>query len=132
MCVYLICYGQTKYKHASHYLGFTDNLATRIYCHEHGNGARLMEVVNRNDVPWVVARVWLNGDRELERKLKRQHNGPRLCPICRGEVHPGYSIDIKQLLFQKGPPALASHVGKRRPMNTIAPSYLKGIIHYEH
>jgi predicted GIY-YIG superfamily endonuclease len=122
--VYLI-HTETKLAHAGHYLGFSDNLAARIACHEHGNGAKLMAAFARNDIRWAVVRVWPDGDRELERKLKNQHHGPRLCPICCGRVHKGFAIDIKQLAFEKGLPALASHTGKRKPMNTIAPDYLK-------
>ena len=115
MCVYLIHF-ETKLHHAQHYLGFSDALRLRIACHEHSNGAKLMTAITRNDIKWVVARVWMDGDRTLERRLKNQKNSPALCPICRGEVHPGYAVDIKQLLFEKGPPALAEHQGKRKPM----------------
>jgi hypothetical protein len=34
----------------------------------------------------VLARVWEDGDRKLERKLKNWNNGGRLCPICCGEA----------------------------------------------
>jgi predicted GIY-YIG superfamily endonuclease len=111
--VYLIHF-ERPYKHAKHYLGVSDNLAARIACHEHGNGARLMSVIARNDIRWSVVRLW-PGDRQLERKLKNFHS-PQLCPVCRGDVAPGWSIDTKKLLFQKGPPQLASYQGKRRPM----------------
>jgi hypothetical protein len=43
-----------------------------------------MEVVAEDGIGWRVART-LVGDRELERKLKRWKNSPRMCPICRGE-----------------------------------------------
>jgi predicted GIY-YIG superfamily endonuclease len=117
---------------ASHYTGWSSDIEQRIAAHFRGNSAKIVEAYSRNDIRFVVARVWLGTPRGKEHELKRAHNGPRHCPICRGEVHPGFAIDIKQLLFQKGPPALASYVGRRRPMNTIAPDYLKGIIHYEH
>jgi hypothetical protein len=70
---------------ARHYLGFTEDLEARLEAHRTGNGSRLMEVVTEAGIGWTVARTW-PGDRDLERKLKAQHNGPRLCPICRG-VH---------------------------------------------
>ncbi len=116
MCVYLICYAATPYKHAKHYLGFSDHLALRIACHEHGNGAKLMSVLARNNIPWVVSRVWMDGDRTLERKLKGYHSGVKLCPVCQGKVPAGYSIDIKKLTFKRAAPALATYQGKRRPM----------------
>jgi predicted GIY-YIG superfamily endonuclease len=69
---------------ARHYLGYTDDLDARLEAHRRGRGARLMEVVAEAGIGWRVARTW-EGDRELERKLKRRKNSPRLCPICRGE-----------------------------------------------
>jgi predicted GIY-YIG superfamily endonuclease len=116
MCVYLICYAATPYRHAKHYLGFSDRLALRIQAHERGNGSKLMAVLARNDIPWVVSRVWMDGDRALEHRLKGWHSGVKLCPICQGKVPSGYSIDVKKLTFQRGPPALATSIGKRRPM----------------
>jgi predicted GIY-YIG superfamily endonuclease len=115
MCVYLIHF-ETPYKHAKHYLGYSDDLAGRLACHAHGNGAKLMAVIARNDIRWVVSRVWLRGDRSLERRLKNYHSGVKLCPICQGRVYAGYSVNVKQLLFQKGLPPLATHQGKRQPM----------------
>lgn len=83
-----------------HYIGWTLDLAERIHHHEMGNGARLTEVAAERGIGFEVARTWdahegpchltRNGNgwahckecRDLERKLKAQHNGPRLCPIC--------------------------------------------------
>jgi hypothetical protein len=70
-------------------------------------------------IRFVVARLWIGGDRTLERRLKNQKNGPRLCPICQKKVAPGYSIDVKQALCVKLKPSLATHQGKRRPLATI-------------
>ena len=67
---------------AQHYLGFTDDLDARMEAHASGNGARLMEVVNEAGISWQLVKTW-DGGRGLERKLKRQHNTPRLCPVCR-------------------------------------------------
>lgn len=80
MTVYLLHF-DTPYRHARHYLGSTDDLAARLRAHQSGNGARLMEVVGEAGITWRLARTW-EGGREVERRLKRQHNGPRLCPIC--------------------------------------------------
>lgn len=78
--VYLLHFDR-PYKHARHYLGYTDDLDQRIEAHRNGNGARLVEVVMQAGIGFTVARTW-DGDRDLERRLKNQHNGPRLCPIC--------------------------------------------------
>lgn len=66
---------------ARHYLGYTDDLEQRLKRHRSGNGSAIMAEVARLGVGWQLARTW-NGDRNLERALKRQHNEPRLCPLC--------------------------------------------------
>ncbi len=66
---------------AQHYLGHAEDLEARLDAHAKGNGARLMEVVAELEVPWQLVRTW-PGDRGVEKRLKRQHNAPRLCPIC--------------------------------------------------
>lgn len=78
--VYLIHFNQ-PYKHARHYLGFTDDLEARLSQHAHGNGARLMAVIHAAGITWQLARTW-EGDRKRERRLKHQHHSARLCPLC--------------------------------------------------
>ena len=80
--VYLIHFGR-PYRHARHYLGFTENLDKRITDHLCGTGARLMEVVTKAKIEWKVSRTW-PGDRGLERRLKNRKEAPKLCPICNG------------------------------------------------
>lgn len=78
--VYLLHF-ERRYHHAGHYMGWTTNLEERLKAHASGNGSRLVDVVTEAGIGWELARVWAGG-RELERKLKAQHHGPRLCPIC--------------------------------------------------
>lgn len=83
--VYLLCFDR-PYRHARHYLGWASNLERRLADHSQGRGARLLQVIQSSaagDEPigWTVVRTW-KGPRCLERKLKRQHSGVRLCPIC--------------------------------------------------
>lgn len=82
--VYLLHF-HTPFKHARHYLGYTDNLTSRIEAHSHGRGARLMEVVTEAGITWEVARTWSDGTRIKERQLKNRKNTWKLCPICRAE-----------------------------------------------
>lgn len=82
--VYLIHFN-TPYKHARHYMGYTDDLAARLASHASGNGARLMEVITNAGIHWQLVRTW-QGDRSVERQLKDRHNAPRLCPICNGKL----------------------------------------------
>jgi predicted GIY-YIG superfamily endonuclease len=117
MCaVYLLHFERKLAGHAGHYCGYTSNLRARVAAHEAGDSAKLIEAITRNDIRFVVCRVWPDGDRDLERKIKQANNGPRFCPICCGDVPPGYAIDVKRLTFQRAAPALESHQGKRRPM----------------
>jgi hypothetical protein len=85
--VYLLHFTK-PYKHARHYMGFTTDLPSRIAMHSEGRGARLVEVVIGHGIGFVLARTW-QGDRFLERALKRRRMAPRYCPICRAERHRG-------------------------------------------
>ena len=85
--VYLIHFNRPL-AHAHYYMGWTTNLEKRLAAHETGNGSRLMEVITQAGIPWRLARTW-RGSRSLERRLKNQKNGPRLCPICQEiRAHP--------------------------------------------
>ena len=64
-----------------HYIGFAENLPARIQLHEIGRGARLTAVAKERQIGFQVVRIW-RGDRWLERKLKDQKRGGRLCPVC--------------------------------------------------
>jgi len=89
--VYLIHFDQpigdlsNPHGQAQHYLGYTDDLEKRMAAHRSGNGSAIMAAVRKAGIGWQVARTW-EGGRDLERKLKRQHNTPRYCPICRKDV----------------------------------------------
>ena len=80
------------YRHARHYLGFALDVERRV--DEHLRSAACSSPLVRAALAAgsvvVLARVWPGGDRTLERRLKRRHEGPRLCPICRStqEVRP--------------------------------------------
>jgi predicted GIY-YIG superfamily endonuclease len=85
MTVYLIHFDQ-PYKHARHYLGYTEStvtLAARVKHHLAGRGSRLMDVVTRAGIKWSVVRTWPQADRNFERKLKNWKKTSRLCPVCR-------------------------------------------------
>jgi predicted GIY-YIG superfamily endonuclease len=83
--VYLLHFAR-PYRHARHYLGWTDDLEERLARHRDGRGARLLAVVTEAGIEWTVARVW-DGSRALERRLKSWHKARALCPLCREEVH---------------------------------------------
>lgn len=71
---------------AQHYIGFTQNLVTRLRHHKAGTGAYIMAAVSRQGIPWNVVRTWDVATKDegyaLESKLKACHNHKLLCPIC--------------------------------------------------
>jgi predicted GIY-YIG superfamily endonuclease len=86
--VYLLHFDQ-PYKHARHYIGYTDDLNARLERHRAGTGARLLEVIAGAKIGFQLAATW-EGDRHLERRLHKR-GGSRICPIC----NPGYQIKQK-------------------------------------
>jgi predicted GIY-YIG superfamily endonuclease len=80
--VYLLHFDR-KLHHAGHYLGSADDLDRRLAQHRAGRGARLIEVITEAGIGFRLARTW-EGDRTLERRLKRRKEAPRLCPFCTG------------------------------------------------
>ena len=79
--VYLLHF-DTRYHHAGHYLGSTDNLAARLAAHAAGRGARLIEVIVAAGITFRLARTW-EGGRRRERQLKKQGGASRRCPLCK-------------------------------------------------
>ena len=81
--VYLIHF-QEKLHHAQHYIGYVDkNLKQRIRKHRSNKGAKLLIAVNSKGIQWEVVRVWEDGDRQLERRLKNCKKSRCFCPVCR-------------------------------------------------
>ncbi len=64
-----------------HYIGYADDVAARLQAHETGHGARLTQVARALGVGWTLVRLW-QGDRGLERWMKKQKAGPSFCPVC--------------------------------------------------
>lgn len=81
MAVYLIHFSEPLH-HARHYVGYTDNVRRRIAEHRRGEGSPLVRAVNEAGIAWVVARLWIRGDRELERRIKAWHGSAVFCPMC--------------------------------------------------
>ncbi len=78
--IYLIHFS-TPYKHAAHYMGWTEDLESRLADHQAGRGARLMAVITAAGIDWKLTRTW-KGDRHRERQLKNQGSSRRHCPEC--------------------------------------------------
>jgi hypothetical protein len=79
--VYLLHF-RSPYRHARHYQYCAGDVAIRVAAHQTGQGARLLAVVSQAGIGVDLVRTW-PGDRSFERRLKRRHNSPRLCPVCR-------------------------------------------------
>ena len=90
--VYLLHFAR-PHKHARHYLGWSRDVDARIAAHRKGQGARLMEVIVEAGNSFTVARTWPGADRSQERRFKRQHNSPRLCPVCNPHKRTGEHSD---------------------------------------
>lgn len=85
MMVYLIHFSKS-FKGKQHYIGYTENLEQRIHAHRCTcDGAQILKAARQNGVSFKVVRVWENGDRALERKLKNRHNSKQLCLLCQGK-----------------------------------------------
>lgn len=75
----------TPYRHARHYLGWSNDIESRIKAHRQGSGARLMQVITQAGITWNVVRRWEGVGREKERSLKRNNQTWELCPVCKAE-----------------------------------------------
>jgi hypothetical protein len=81
--VYLLHFDRS-YRHARHYIGFTQSLEQRLAEHRAGRGSPLIAAAIADGIDFQLAAIW-QGDRHAERRLHRQKNArARLCPICVG------------------------------------------------
>lgn len=88
MAVYLLHFHQpiSSSSTCQHYLGWAKHLDARIEYHRKGrSGVRLLEVAYERGIGFDVVRVWSDGDRALERRLKNWHKSWQLCPVCKEE-----------------------------------------------
>jgi len=83
--VYLLHF-ERPFRHARHYIGWTQHLEARLKHHAAGSGARLLAAVVAAGIGWVCARTWTDVDRHFERRLKNRHGAVRICPICAAEA----------------------------------------------
>lgn len=84
--IYLLHFHQ-PFGHAEHYLGFTTDAAMlplRLAHHRAGSGSNLCRHAAAAGVTWELARLWPDGDRTEERRLKNRGSSARHCPICSG------------------------------------------------
>ena len=78
--VYLLHYARPIRGGMRHYLGWTNDLETRIWSHREGGGSVTTKLFFEQGVGFELARTW-PGDQRRERALKRRPSRT-LCPIC--------------------------------------------------
>jgi len=82
MAVYLIHFSK-KYHHCRHYIGFAEtDVQQRFRTHKQGRGAKLLKAVVEAGINIRLVRVWEDGDRNFERKLKNYKKASHFCPVC--------------------------------------------------
>lgn len=94
MTVYLCCFrspdgDKASYKHAGHYLGFAgrgetpeESVEARLREHRSGYGAALTRAAVDAGLVLQVARIWPEGTKDDEWRLRCRGENPRLCPLC--------------------------------------------------
>lgn len=82
MAVYLLHFDRKVSDQAQHYVGYAEDVDARVAEHRAGRGARLTQVCVERGIGFEVVRIWPDGDRNLERRIKNTHHRERYCPVC--------------------------------------------------
>ena len=75
-----------RYRHAGHYLGYTEDVIARVRLHWRGRGSPLVKAAIEAGSKVILVRLW-NADGNAERELKRFGSRARLCPLCNPRAH---------------------------------------------
>lgn len=70
---------------ARHYLEYAEDIAKRLKDHISGDRTRtsgIMYACYERNIPFIVARIWVDATRRNEYQLRQLANNPKLCPIC--------------------------------------------------
>jgi len=79
--VYLLHFDRPYRGPMQHYVGFTDDLETRLDDHRNGTGGATTRRAYSQGIGFTLARTWWPGSRQLERQVK--DCGPvNYCPLC--------------------------------------------------
>lgn len=92
--IYLICTATQPYKHAQHYLGWTErSVLDRLAEHVSGHGSPLVNAICRQlgirtplELQQIVVTMWPGLDRCTERLMKGRGGKARVCPVCRARA----------------------------------------------
>jgi predicted GIY-YIG superfamily endonuclease len=86
--IYMLHFHQ-PYRHARHYVGWTEDLLDRLDRHAAGRGARLVEVIWDAGIGFTLIRV-CEGTRRRERAIKNDGGAVRYCPACTARPWTGH------------------------------------------
>jgi predicted GIY-YIG superfamily endonuclease len=78
--IYMLHFSQ-PYKHARHYVGWSEDFLDRLDTHAAGHGARLVAVIWHAGIGFTLVRI-REGTRRTERAIKNAGGAPRYCPAC--------------------------------------------------
>jgi hypothetical protein len=81
--VHLVQFTQ-PYRQARHYIGWTAVLKRRLVEHHAGRATRLRQVITQAGIKRTLAHAW-QGTRKRERRVRRQGDASRRCPIGRAD-----------------------------------------------
>jgi len=78
------------FKHARHYIGWTDqeDIAARLDEHVKGKGSRLVKAAVAAGTKIEIAHVLIGADRHFERRIKRRKDVCTWCRICGAKKRP--------------------------------------------
>jgi predicted GIY-YIG superfamily endonuclease len=76
-----------KYFRAQHYVGFTADTERRLLEHlaMRSSGSPLVKAVLQSGSTVTMSKIYPDGDRILEKAIKRQKNTHRFCPLCQAK-----------------------------------------------
>ena len=71
-----------RYRHAGHYLGYTEDVPERFALHLRGRGSPLVKAAVQSGCQIMLVRIW-DEDGNAEQEIKRVVGSrARLCPLC--------------------------------------------------
>lgn len=85
--VYILHFNR-PYFHARHYVGYTEDTDRRFKEHFncHQSGSPLIQAALEAGITITVSKIYFDGDRNLERKIKKSHHTERYCPLCKSQA----------------------------------------------
>jgi predicted GIY-YIG superfamily endonuclease len=82
VAVYLIHFGRPPAGRGGHYVGYTTDVERRFQEHQTGKGGRATVAAHRAGITMELVRVWPDGDRAFEQRLRRLGRLVHYCPVC--------------------------------------------------